>query len=150
MITLTRTNSENEDFLCLVKHLDKELAIRDGSDHAFYTQFNKVDHIKYVVIAYENNQAIGCGAIKAYDEKTMEVKRMYCLPEKRGRGIATHVLSELEKWAKEISYSKCILETGKKQEEAIALYLKNGYQPISNYGQYEGKENSLCFEKILK
>ena len=144
MISLKRTNSEDPDFIELVKLLDADLAERNGDEQTFYSQFNKIDMIKHVVLAYEDHEAIGCGAIKEYSPE------MYCLPEKRGRGIATHVLSELEKWAKEISYSKCILETGKKQEEAIALYLKNGYQPISNYGQYEGKENSLCFEKILK
>ena len=150
MISLKRTNSEDPDFIELVKLLDADLAERNGDEQTFYSQFNKIDMIKHVVLAYEDHEAIGCGAIKEYSPGIMEVKRMYCLPEKRGRGIATQVLSELEKWAKEISYSKCILETGKKQEEAIALYLKNGYQPIANYGQYEGKENSLCFEKILK
>ena len=67
----------------------------------------------------------------------------------RGSGIATKVLMELEKWAAEMSYKKCILETGKKQPEAIGLYRKNGYMLISNYGQYAGVENSLCFEKII-
>jgi putative acetyltransferase len=41
-------------------------------------------------------------------------------------------------------------ETGKRQPEAIALYEKQGYQRISNYGQYIGVENSVCFEKVLK
>ncbi|MGE5795510.1 MAG: GNAT family N-acetyltransferase, partial [Ignavibacteria bacterium] len=79
----------------------------------------------------------------------MEVKRMYTIPEYRGKGIATRVLIELERWALELSYSKCILETGKKQPEAIALYKKNGYKLISNFGQYEGAENSVCFEKEI-
>jgi putative acetyltransferase len=57
---------------------------------------------------------------------------------------------ELEAWAAELSYEKCVLETGKKQVEAIGLYQKNGYQKIPNYGQYIGVENSLCFEKKLE
>ncbi len=150
MISLKRTNSEDPDFVELVKLLDADLAERNGDEQTFYSQFNKIDMIKYVVLAYENHEVIGCGAIKEYSPEIMEVKRMYCLPEKRGRGIATLILSELENWAKELSYSKCILETGRKQEEAIALYFKNGYQPISNYGQYEGKDNSLCLEKMLR
>ena len=79
MITLIRTNSDNPDFRRLVSLLDKELAVRDGDDHAFYAQFNKIDKIKHVVLAYKNNEAIGCGAIKQYDEGVMEVKRMYTL-----------------------------------------------------------------------
>ena len=79
----------------------------------------------------------------------MEVKRMYTLPDFRGKGIATIVLQELEKWAKELRMEKCMLETGKRQPEAIALYTKNGYRLIPNYGQYAGVENSVCFEKLL-
>ncbi len=149
MITTIRTNSENQDFRELVKHLDADLAIRDGSEHAFYAQFNKVDMIKYAIVAYYKNQPVGCGAIKELSTDSMEVKRMYTSPESRGKGIASTVLKELEKWAAELSYKKCLLETGKKQPEAIALYLKSKYNIIPNYGQYAGVENSLCFEKEL-
>ena len=124
--------------------------MRDGKDHSFYAQYNKIDKIKYVVVAFEDNKPASCGAIKAYDKNTMEVKRMYTLPGNRGKGIATKVLVELEKWAGELSYKKCILETGKKQPEAIAVYKKNGYKIIPNYGQYAGVENSVCFEKEIK
>jgi len=150
MLIVIKTNSDNSDFIELVKLLDAELAERDGADHPFYAQFNKIDKIKYVVVAYENDKPVSCGAIKEYTPDTMEVKRMYTLPESRGKGIATKVLMELEKWAKELGYVKCILETGKKQPEAIALYKKNGYKLIPNYGQYAEVENSVCFDKEMK
>jgi GNAT superfamily N-acetyltransferase len=150
MIKTIRTDSDNQDFIELVKYLDADLAERDGDDHSFYAQFNKVDKIKYVVIAYENGKPMGCGAIKEYTPSTMEIKRMYTSPESRGKGIATKVLTELEIWATELSYKKCVLETGKRQPEAIGLYKKNGYKLIPNYGQYAGIENSLCFEKERK
>jgi putative acetyltransferase len=150
MIQIIRTNSENKDFIELVKHLDIELAERDGEYHPYYAQFNKIDKIKFVVIAYENEKPVGCGAIKQYEPRTMEIKRMYVLPENRGRGIANKILSELEIWATELAFKKCILETGKKQPEAIRLYQKNGYNLIQNYGQYAQVENSVCFEKKMK
>ena len=150
MIKIIRTNSDNRDFINLKKYLDADLAERDGNAHSFYAQFNKIDKIKYVVVAYEYSKPIGCGAIKEYAPTTMEIKRMYTLPESRGKGIATKVLTELEIWATELSYEKCILETGKKQPEAIGLYKKNGYRLIPNYGQYAEIENSLCFEKDIK
>lgn len=149
MRKFTRTNSENQDFIELVRQLDADLAKRDGSEHSFYAQFNRIDLIKQVVIAYENDKPIACGAIKEYAPSVMEVKRMYTSPESRGRGIAGEVLSELEIWAAELSFKKCILETGKKQPEAIRLYEKNGYKVIPNYGQYAEVENSVCFEKII-
>ena len=150
MIEILRTDSSNQDFIDLVKHLDADLAERDGQEHSFYAQLNKIDKIKNVVVAYENGKAVGCGAIKEYAPNIMEVKRMYTPPESRGKGVASRVLAELETWAAEMSYEKCILETGKKQPDAIRLYQKNGYTLIPNYGQYAEVENSVCFEKILK
>ena len=150
MIRLTRTDSSNQDFIELVKHLDADLAERDGKDHSFYAQYNKIDKIKHVVVVYEDDQPLGCGAIKEYSLNIMEIKRMYTLPESRGKGVAGKVIKELETWAAELSYEKCILETGKKQPEAIALYKKSGYKIIPNYGQYAEVENSLCFEKEIK
>ena len=75
---------------------------------------------------------------------------MYTSPESRGKGIATKILAELEKWAMELSCHMCVLETGKRQLEAIRLYKKNGYRLIPNYGQYTNMENSVCFEKEMK
>jgi len=150
MLTIIRTNSNDQDFINLVKQLDAYLAVKDGRDHAFYDQYNKLDKIKHVIVAYENEKPVGCGAIKEYDSNTMEVKRMFTLPECRGKGAATKILNELEKWAGELGYKKCILETGKRQPEAIALYKKSGYKSISNYGQYIGMDNSVCFEKEMK
>lgn len=149
MIEIIRTNSDHQDFISLVRDLDVELAIRDGADHAFYAQYNKIDQIKHVVLAYENKKPVGCGAIKAYDANTMEMKRMFTLLESRGKGIAMKIMTGLELWATELGYEKCILETGIKQPEAISLYKKCGYVIIENYGQYAGVANSICFEKKL-
>ncbi|NOU59078.1 GNAT family N-acetyltransferase [Marinifilum caeruleilacunae] len=144
-----RTNSRNNDFIALVQELDADLAIRDGDEHAFYAQFNTIDHLNHVLVLYLEEQPVGCGAIKEYDTAVMEIKRMYVKPDFRGQVLATKILMELEIWAKELGAEKCILETGLKQPEAIALYLKNQYYRISNYGQYQAVENSVCFEKKL-
>ena len=149
MLELRRTTSENLDFIELVKHLDAYLTITDGEDHAFYDQYNGIDVLTHVIVAYDGESAVGCGAMKQFDNQSMEVKRMYTPPEYRGKGIAREILSSLEDWAKEQGYSKCILETGKRQIEAVAFYPKCGYQEIPNFGQYEGIENSVCFEKQL-
>ena len=150
MIILKRTNADHEDFKALVNLLDADLAIRDGEEHAFYDQFNKIGSIRFVVLAYEENRALGCGAIKELNGDTVEVKRMYVSPGSRKMGIASKILSELEAWARELSFTKCILETGKRQPEAVELYKRNGYLPIPNYGPYARMENSLCFEKKLE
>lgn len=149
LMKILRTTSENPDFQKLVKQLDAYLAIMDGEEHAFYHQYNKIDMLKNCVVIFDNDEAVACGAIKELDTKSMEVKRMFTLPEKRGKGLASAILKELESWAKELGYKKTILETGKRQTEAVALYSKCGYQVIPNYGQYIGIDNSICFEKEL-
>jgi putative acetyltransferase len=149
MITYIRTNSGNMDFQNLVKYLDAVLKAHDGDDHAFFAQFNKIDNLQYVVVAYANDQAVGCGAIKEYSTNCMEVKRMYVTDAQRGKGIAKGILGALEQWVKELGYNECILETGENLTAAIALYEKMGYIIIPNYGQYKDVASSRCFEKQL-
>lgn len=146
---LERTDPDNHDFISLVELLDAELHVRDGDEHEFYAGINKSSVISNVVVAYEGITAVGCGAIKDYASGTAEIKRMYVVEGRRGRGIATAILHELEKWAAELNYQKCILETGKNQPEAISLYKKSNWQVIPNYGHYQSAENSICFEKAI-
>lgn len=149
MVITKRTNSDDKNFVELVRELDIELKLRDGEEHLFYSQLNKTDKIKYVIVAYDEDEPVGCGAIREYSQDTMEVKRMFVPLNRRGKGIASAILAELEIWCKELKYKRCILETGKNQPEAIRLYEKNNYKRISSYGQYKNVENSVCFEKEL-
>ncbi len=148
-MTIKRTDSSNKDFQYLVKFLDQDLAIRDGDEHAFYHQFNAIDQLKNCVLFFVDEKPVACGAFKKYEDDTVEIKRMYSLPEYRGKGFASKILAELEIWAKEEDFTFAVLETGLKQPEAIALYKKNGYELIPNYGQYIGIGNSVCYKKAL-
>lgn len=147
--TIKRTDSDSLDFQKLVLELDKDLAIKNGETNSFFAQYNKIDLIRHVVVAYEADRAVGCGAIKEYRNGIMEVKRMFVPIEMRGKGIAGKILTELQIWAKELGYSKCILETGDKMIEAIGLYKKHHFKIIPNYGQYANIHSSVCFEKEI-
>lgn len=149
MTSFCRTDSDNTDFISLVALLDADLRIRDGEEHAFYAQFNKTDAIRHVIVCYVDDQPIGCGAFRPYDETTTELKRMFVQPAYRGKGIGFKIVRELELWAAECNYSACILETGKNQPEAIGLYQKAGYAVIPSYGQYLHIENSVCMKKNI-
>lgn len=150
MIELVRTNSNNKDFIGLVKLLNDYLKITDGDDHDFYNQYNNINVLKNIIVAYIDDTPVGCDAFKTYTEKEAEIKRMYTLPETRGKGVATKIIENLENWCKELNFEACILETGKKQTEAVQFYKKNDYKVIPNYGQYEGVTDSICFKKILQ
>ena len=149
MKKIIRTDNKNVDFNKLIIELDAYLKVTDGADHEFYNQFNGLDNIKNVVIAYQDSQAIGCGAFKKLDNETIEIKRMYVKFARRGSGTAQAILNSLELWASEKGFKKCILETGNRQVEAIKFYKKAGYKSIPNYGQYIHMEDSNCFEKLV-
>lgn len=149
MISYKRVNSENEDFINLVKELDQYLASINGEQNSFFALYNKIDYLHHVVLAYEGSEAIGCGAFKEYDEDTVEIKRMYVKKTMRGKGIAGNILQELQAWAKELGFNTCILETGDKMIDAINLYKKHHYIITPNYGQYQEVESSVCFRKKI-
>ena len=146
---LKRTNSDNSDFISLVAQLDQFLAKVDGETHEFYHQFNGIDVLEFVIVAYADGIPVACGALKSFDNERMEVKRMFTKPDFRGQGFAQCVLTGLEEWASEEGDCACVLETGVNQQEAIRLYEKMGYKRTENYGQYVGVEDSFCFEKQL-
>lgn len=148
-LTIKRTDSNDADFNKLIRQLDHELWNIMNEVQATYDQFNKVPDLPTVVLAYNNNVVVGCGCFKKFNDTTVEIKRMFVVRESRGKNVATTVLTELEKWAKELNYTTAILETGKRMTPANRLYQKNGYAVTENYGQYIGLEESVCMRKEL-
>ena len=145
---IIRTDYLNPAFQELVAQLNEDLANRDGKDHPL-SQFNEIIHLKYVVVVYLKNKAVGCGAIAKYDLSAAEIKRMYVLPSYRGQQLGEKILSELENWTKELGLSKCILFMGVNQPEAMKLYLRNNFSVIENYGKLKDIPDSICLAKTL-
>jgi len=149
MIRLQRTTSDNEDFRLLIAELDKELQSRYEERQAIYDRYNIIENNGNVVIAYKDEMPVGCGCFKKFDDRSVEIKRMFVRPEYRGQKIAASILQELENWATELNISGTVLETGTKQHEAIHLYQKSGYIVVENYGPYKGLPESICMQKNL-
>jgi putative acetyltransferase len=149
MISIKRTISNDPDFHALVAELDKDLWNRYEELQNTYSRYNKVPDLPTVVVAYDNDIAVGCGCFKPFDERSVEIKRMFVVPAKRGSGVAASILNELHRWAKELKYTHAVLETGTKQHEAIRFYHREGYTNTENYGQYIGMETSICMKKEL-
>lgn len=150
MIILERTTSDSSQFKILTEKLDHELKLIYGSSQDEFDQYNIMNELDTVVIAYINDIPVGCGCIKKFDTSSAELKRMFVDTNYRGQGIGSAVLTELENWAKEIKYSSILLETGTVQQDAIKLYQKHGYQIIPNFDPYIGNELSICFKKSLE
>lgn len=146
---ILRTNSENSDFIRLTGRLDIELCRIYNTNPEDYEEYNRITDLRTVVVAYENEQAVACGCFKIFDEKTVEIKRMFVEDSQRGKGIASAMLANLETWARELGYVKSVLETGKGQPNAIKLYQKYGYQITENYNDSDDLNISVCLAKIL-
>jgi GNAT superfamily N-acetyltransferase len=149
MLTIKRTNGTNADLKELIMQLDKFLWSVYNKGMEYYGLFNYVDEGHHAVVVYDDDKPVGCGCLRNVDSETAEVKRMFVLPSARKKGVASLVLRELEKWAKEMEYKKVILETGDRLTEAINLYQKHQYSITENYGPYIGKQESVCMKKII-
>jgi putative acetyltransferase len=149
-ISIKRTDGGDPDFQSLIAELDHELWDELKEDQSLYSQYNHVPNIKTVILIYLDEQPVACGCFKHFDERTVEIKRMFVKKSSRGMGLSKKVLSELEQWAVENNYANAVLETSIHFETAKRLYLSDGYKVISNYGQYAGLPESICMKKELR
>ena len=150
-IVFERTNGSHPDFVENCRLLDIELEKKMGKEvQKDYLQYNHVlDQIHHAVIAYVNGVPAGSGALKQYDEKSIELKRVFVRPEYQMHGIGTALVSQLVMYAQELGFPKMILESGIQLKEAHHIYYKPGFERIENFGPFKGMENSLCMQKML-
>lgn len=136
----------------LIRALSDELARRydfadDGSGN-FKPEDALVAGSAFVIVRADGN-AVACGAFRPLEDDVAEIKRMFVVPDCRGRDYSKAILNELERLARENGYTAVRLETGDRQPEAIRLYERSGYRRIPNFGIYVENEMSVCFEKQL-
>lgn len=101
------------------------------------------------LVALVDGRAVGCGAVQPVDDTTGELKRMYVVPEHRGRGVARSLLGALEDLARGQGYQWLRLATGVRQPEAIRLYERCAYALVEPYGKYVHDPLSRCYRKAL-
>lgn len=85
------------------------------------------------IVGYEAGRAICCGGVKGLGDGACEIKKMYVVPEARGRGVARSLLYALEDLARSRGYGVARLDTGPRQPGARHLYESEGYAPIANF-----------------
>ncbi|MFE5738660.1 GNAT family N-acetyltransferase [Streptomyces celluloflavus] len=108
------------------------------------------------LMAYEDGQPLATGGwrvqedvAEGYQVGDAEIKRMFVLPQARGRGLARRILAALEADARTAGRIRMVLETGTEQPEAIALYGSSGYRTVEKFGYYRTYEESICMAKPL-
>lgn len=148
-IEVVKTTSENPDFVTLIKTFDTFLWERYPELKKDYWGNNLIEFNDNVVLIYLEGKPVASGCFKKYNDNTVELKRMFVLPEARGLGLAQQVIKELEIEAKKQGFETMILETLYKQIEAIGLYQKVGFEIVENYSPYVGLKNSVCMRKSI-
>jgi putative acetyltransferase len=100
-------------------------------------------------VAYKEGRPLACGAIRLLRPETAEVKRMYVEPASRGLQLGRRLLDALEEEARKLGARELVLETGVRQEEALALYSRAGFSRIDPFGEYERSSLSICMRKAI-
>ena len=100
-------------------------------------------------IAYADAKPVGCGAIRKLNADTAEIKRMFVVPEARGKGLSKQILSALEQEGRRLGVRRIVLETGDRQIEAVALYERAGFTRIPLFGEYLNSPLSVCMAKDI-
>ncbi|GAC1382856.1 MAG: GNAT family N-acetyltransferase [Marmoricola sp.] len=155
--SIRRRPLDHDDALALIERVQAEYVVRYGSpdespidpehfedpEGAFYVGY--VDEVPVVTGGWRRH-AVPPDVAAA---SVVEIKRMYVVPEARGRGLARRMLAHLEETAVAAGVAGMILETGIRQPEAIGLYVSAGYVPVRGFGHYAGSPYSRCFAKTL-
>lgn len=114
-----------------------------------FVPYNISSSIQDVVIAYKNDNAVGCAGLKDYSLTDAEVKRVWVSPDYRGKGLASQLMELIETKAKEQNFQRIILQTREMMKDAVGLYRKLGYHQIANYPPYDKLEGAVCFAKDI-
>jgi GNAT superfamily N-acetyltransferase len=110
-------------------------------------QFDPPDGV--FLVGWHDGAPVATGALRRYDEDTVEIKRMFVPLPHRGKGFARGMLAALEARAREAGYRRIWLETGTAQPEAMALYESTGYVPIEGFGHYRWSPDNRCYGKEI-
>lgn len=148
---LIRCDGTDPDFIENCRLLDEDLDRRVGRviQRGKYAQYNQLDHIRHAMVVRVDGQPVGGGALRRYDDESVELKRVFVRPETQGKGIGTTLVAALIAWARELGYRRIILETGVLLAESCHVYKKLGFVVIPNYGPYEHMKESLCMGLVL-
>lgn len=150
MITVEKSDPFSPDSCSLVEKLSAELAAITGDSGKSNFTIDSMDGDRslWVLARNEKGDATGCGAIRPLTENIAELKRMFS--DRSAPGVGKALLNFLETSAKNMGYTEIWLETRHVNHKAVNFYKNNGYVLIENYGPYIGRDEAVCFSKILR
>ena len=149
MITVEKSDPFSPDSCSLIEKLSAELAAITGDSGKSNFTIDSMDGDRslWVLARNEKGDATGCGAIRPLTENIAELKRMFS--DRSAPGVGKTLLNFLETSAKNMGYTEIWLETRHVNHKAVNFYKNNGYVLIENYGPYIGRDEAVCFSKVL-
>lgn len=152
-ITITRGDLADDASLALIGALNAELNgayPEPGANHFRLDPDEVAPGRGTFLVVRMGGTPVGCGALRVLDAETAELKRMYVAPAARGTGLGRRLVDALEAEARALGVRRLVLETGTRQEAALALYRATGFVPIPLYGEYVlSPDTSICMGKEL-
>ena len=151
-LLVERVLLDDEEIHLLIAQLNAELFQRYPEPGALVFSLRPEDVVEghgALLKAVLHGRPVACGAFKvlAHQPGTAEIKRMYVVPSARGQRIGAAVLDELEARARAIGITRFVIELGPRQPEAIHRYERAGYRACEPWGEFIGKELSICMAK---
>ena len=136
--------------LYLVEQVQEEYVARyGGRDAAVVEPAEFLPPLGLFLVAEVDGVPAACGAWRALPEGPAEIKRVYVEPAFRRRGLAQVIVAELEASAAAAGRASVVLNTGREQPEALALYADLGYEPVTGYGIYACAPGAVFLGKDL-
>jgi GNAT superfamily N-acetyltransferase len=85
------------------------------------------------LVGWIGGRPVCCGGLKRLSSSACEIKKMYVVPDERGKGVARELLRALERKGRELSYAVVRLETGPRQPAARRLFESEGYEEVEDF-----------------
>ncbi len=152
-VVITRADMDADVSRALIGSLDQELSAmypEPGANHFSLGKSEVAEGHGAFLVVYRDGDAVGCGALRLLDAATAELKRMYVMPSVRGTGLGKRLVAALEAEARTLGVRHLVLETGVRQEAALALYRVTGFRSVPLFGEYRlSPETSVCLGKTL-
>lgn len=152
-ISITRAGLADDASQALIRELNAELSglyPEPGANHFGLAPEDVSEGRGAFLVVHYGGTPVGCGAVRLLDAQTGELKRMYVSPAVRGKGLGRHLVDALEAEARRLGARRLVLETGIRQEAAVALYEATGFARIPLYGEYlSSPATSVCMGKEL-
>lgn len=149
-IEISLERPDTEEAIALITELDAYLIPLSPTEsrHGYPVEKLLKEDVPFFIIRLDGTAA-GCGGVKFFGTEYGEIKRMYVRPQFRGLGLAKRMLDHLAAYTRDHGIGLLRLETGTHQHEAIQLYERAGFHPISPFGEYKLDPLSRFYEKQI-